>query len=162
MEEKTKEGDILNIIQHKNRVHVILAHSDFVYFSLFLVGILLDLIFNFKILNFAFCVPLGVTFTFFASILILWSQKTSRNFKKENLSKESFSKGPYSITRCPTHWGLFLLTLGFGLIANAIFIVIFSIISFIITKLIYLNHEERILEKKYGNSYKEYKESVKF
>ena len=91
----------------------------------------------------------------------MWSQKTSRKFSKENLCKESFSKGPYFITRCPTHWGLFLLTLGFGLIAHAVFIVIFSIISFVITKLVYLNHEERILEKKYGDPYREYKKSVR-
>ena len=161
MEKEIKE-DILDISQRDNKVHVVLAHSYVVFFMLFLVGVFLDLIFNLKFFNFEFLVPLGIIFILLASILIFWAQKTSRNFKRENLTKESFNKGPYFFTRCPTHLGLFLLTLGFGLIANAIFIVISSAVSFLITKFVYLNHEEAILEKKYGNSYKEYKASVKF
>ena len=161
MDEKIKEGDILNINKHENGVHVILAHSYVVYFSMFLVGTLLDLIFKIKILNYSFMIPVGVVLFLFSSFLIFWAQKTSRNFKKENLTKESFTKGPYSITRCPTHWGLFLLILGFGFMTNAIFIVISSVISFIITKFIYLNHEEEVLEKKYGEPYREYKKSVR-
>jgi len=150
-----------NINPHKDKVHIILAHSYSVYFLFFLTGVLLDIIFKIKILNFYFLIPLGSAFILLASILILWAQKTSRNLKIENLTVKSFSKGPYSITRSPTHWGLFFLIFGFGIMANAIFIVIFSIVAFILTKIIYLKHEEEILEKKYGATYMEYKKEVK-
>jgi len=162
MEKEEQKNNILEINQHKNKVHIVLAHSYSVYLSLFLVGVFLDLVFNLKILNFTFVVPIGIALIFLASLLILWAQRTSRNLKKENLTKETFCKGPYSFTRSPTHWGLFFLTLGFGLIVNAIFIVISTIISFAITKFIYLKKEETILEKKYGAPYIEYKKSVKF
>ena len=36
---------------HKNKVHRVLAHSYFVYFLLFLVGISLDIFFRFKVLS---------------------------------------------------------------------------------------------------------------
>ena len=162
MEKEDQKENILEINQHKNKVHIILAHSYSVFLSLFLVGVFLDLIFNLKILNFSFILPIGVAFIFLASLLILWAQKTSRNLKKENLTKETFFKGPYRFTRSPTHLGLFFLTLGFGLIVNGIFIVISTIISFAITKLVYLKKEETILEKKYGAPYLEYKKAVKF
>lgn len=162
MEKEEKKEDILNINQHKNKVHVVLAHSYFVYFLFFLVGVFLDLIFNIKILNSPVMVSIGVILILLATALIFWAQKNSRNLEKETLTKESFCNGPYCITRSPTHWGLFLLMLGFGITINAIFIIITTIISFVITRLIYLKKEEGILEKKYGIPYIEYKKLVRF
>jgi protein-S-isoprenylcysteine O-methyltransferase Ste14 len=153
--EEAKEN-ILNINQH-----VVLAYSYSVYFVLFLVGVFLDLIFNIKIFNFSLMVPVGIALILLATLLIFWAQRTSRNLEKETLTKESFCKGPYRFTRSPTHWGLFFLMLGFGIIINAIFIIISTFISFILTKFIFLKREETILEKKYGTPYLEYKQSVK-
>ena len=162
MENMGTKGDILGENQHKNKVHRILANSYSVSFLFFLAGVLLDLLFKLKFLNFSFMVPTGIVLIFLASLLILWAQKTSRNLKKENLSKESFNKGPYAFTRSPTHWGLFFLMFGFGIMNSAVFIVTLSIISFIFTKFIYLKKEEIILEKKYGAPYLEYKKLVRF
>ena len=148
--------------QSKNKVHKILASSYTVYFLLFLIGVFLDLFLKLKFFNFFFMVPIGVSLIFLASLFILWAQKTSRNLKKENLTKESFYKGPYCFTRSPTHLGLFLLMLGFGIMNSSTLIVIFSIFSFIITRLVYLQKEEKILEKKYGAPYIEYKKLVQF
>lgn len=161
MEKEEKKEDILNINQRKNRVHVVLAYSYSVYFVLFLVGVFLDLIFNIKIFNFPAMVSIGVILILLATALIFWAQRTSRNLEKEILTKESFCKGPYRFTRSPTHWGLFLLMLGFGIIINAIFIIISTFISLILTKFLFLKREEAILEKKYGAPYLEYKKSVK-
>lgn len=148
--------------QHKDKVHKILAHSYTVFFLFFLAGVFLDLIFNLKLLDFSFLAPVGAIFIIFASLIIFWAQKTSRNLKKEILTKETFYKGPYRFSRAPTHWGLFFLMLGFGIMTGAFFIIISTIFSFIFTKLVYLNKEEAILEKKYGAPYLEYKKMVKF
>jgi protein-S-isoprenylcysteine O-methyltransferase Ste14 len=101
-------------------------------------------------------------FLIFGTFLIFWAQKSSHSFKKETINKEIFCNGPYCYTRTPTHYGLFLLTLGFGMINDAFFIVIFSIISFIITKFVFIRKEEKILALKYGEPYLEYKKTVKF
>ena len=105
---------------------------------------------------------MGFIFLIFGTFLVFWAQKTSRHLNIENITKETFCHGPYRYTRSPTHWGLFLLMLGFGMIANAFFIVLFSIISFLITKLVFLKKEEKVLAAKYGTPYLEYKKSVKF
>jgi len=107
------------------RVHKILAHSYTVYLILFLIGVSLDIIFRFKVFTSPAVVPIGFVFLIFASFLIFWAQKSSRNLDIQHLSKETFCKGPYCYTRHPTHWGLFFLILGFGIIANAFFIILF-------------------------------------
>ncbi len=61
----------------------------------------------------------------------------------------------------PTHWGLFALMFGFGFIINATFIITTTLISFLLTKFIFLNKEEKILSQKYGDKYIEYKKDVK-
>ncbi len=152
----------MNVNPDKDKVHIVLAHSYSVYFLLFLAGVFLDLIFNLKIFNFPFMMPLGVVLILLATLLIFWAQRTSRNLNKETLTPETFMKGPYRYSRSPTHWGLFFLMLGFGLLNGAIFIVIFAFIAFFLTKLVYLKKEEAILLKKYGAPYSEYKQIVKF
>ncbi len=147
---------------HKNKVHHILAHSYAVYFVLFLIGVFFDFIFPVKYFSNPITMPTGVILLVCAAFLILWAQKTSRDLNKNDLNKETFYKGPYRYTRSPTHWGLFLLMLGFGIIANALFVVLSTLISFLITKFIFLNKQEAILAEKYGAPYLEYKKMVKF
>ncbi len=146
---------------HKNKVHRILANSYTFYFILFLAGVLLDFIFPIKIFSNSDIVLFGVILLIFSTLLIIWAQKSSRNLDIKNLSKETFCKGPYCYTRSPTHWGLFFLILGFGIVANAFFVVLTTVISFVISKLVFVRKQENVLAQKYGAPYLEYKKSVK-
>jgi protein-S-isoprenylcysteine O-methyltransferase Ste14 len=143
-------------------VHQILAHSYMTHLLLFLAGVVLDLIFNFKFFSSSFWAPFGVYFLILGTVLIIWAQKTSRGLNRCNVSKETFSQGPYRYTRVPTNFGLFFLVLGFGLITNAFFVVLSSFISFLVSKFVFLDKQEKILALKYGAPYLEYKKSVKF
>ena len=149
----------------KLSVHAIQAHSYTFYFIMLLIAIFLDFIFPIGIPYQSVLMPISVIFLIIASILIIWAQKASNKFKKENtkenITKEAFYNGPYSFTKNPTHWGLFILMIGFGILANAFFIILSTIISFIVTKLVFLKKEELILADKYGDLYLEYKKSVK-
>lgn len=155
---------------HKNKVHKILAHSYLSYFIFFLAGVFLDLIFPAQgwsafggsIFHGIWPVYFGALILILATMLIVWAQRTTRNLSKEALSRETFSRGPYKYTRSPTHWGLFLLMLGFGFMANAPFVVLFSIVSLLVSKVWFLNKQEEILADKYGAHYVEYKKFVKF
>lgn len=147
----------------KNIVHRILAHSYFFYFLSFLIAVSLDIIFPIKIFHNTIMVFVGLFLLVFASILILWAQKTSLDLKnKEEIKRESFCHGPYCYTRTPTHWGLFLLMLGFGFLINALFVIIFTIFSLFVTKLVFLKKQEHAMVNKYGTAYEEYKKLVKF
>jgi protein-S-isoprenylcysteine O-methyltransferase Ste14 len=146
---------------HIYKVHRILAHSYSMYFLLFLTGVILDGIFDVRIFSGQVPVWVGFGFLVLATLLIVWAQGTSRNLKIENLTKETFCRGPYCYTRSPTHWGLFFLMLGFGLVSNALFVVVLTVLAFIITRLTFLKKEEDALAHKYGSPYLEYKKSVK-
>lgn len=151
-----------NKVHPQHAVHHTLAHSYSVYFLFLLGGVFLDLIFPVRVFKSDIMVVLGLVFLTLATLLIFWAQHTSRNLKIDSLKKESFCKGPYCYTRTPTHWGLFFLTLGFGFVLNAFFVILFTLVSFFITKYTFLRREERILAHRYGEPYLEYKKSVRF
>ena len=142
-------------------VHKVLAHSYAVHFLFFLAGVCLDLIFNLKVFKSSVVVSLGFVLLAFGTFIVIWAQKTSRSLKKENITRETFFHGPYCYTRSPTHWGLFLLMLGFGMVINAFFVMVLSLVAFVFTKMTFLHKEEEILALKYGVPYLEYKKSVK-
>lgn len=150
-----------NTASHKNRVHFVLAHSYSLYFLLLLVGIGLDLIFGYKVFADSIMVPIGVVLLVFGSFLSFWAQLSSRKLDKNNLTKEAFTRGPYSFSRHPTHWGLFFMIFGFGVMINATFVILSTVISFLISKLFFISKQEDILASKYGAPYTEYKKSVK-
>ncbi|MBU0998955.1 hypothetical protein KKG24_01410 [Patescibacteria group bacterium] len=146
----------------KHNIHQVLAHSYATHLFLFLIGVILDLIFNFKFFNNFWEVPTGIFFLTLGTFLILWAQQTSRKLDKCNVNKETFRQGPYRYTRVPTNFGLFFLVLGFGLVINAFFVILSAFISFLISKFIFLAEQEKILAEKYGTPYLEYKKTVKF
>jgi protein-S-isoprenylcysteine O-methyltransferase Ste14 len=155
------ENDNKNCVQ-KQSIHQVLAHSYATHLILFLVGAILDLIFNFKFFYGSLLAPLGISFLIFGTLLVFWAQKTSRNLNKSNISPETFRQGPYRYTRVPTNFGLFFLVFGFGLIINAFFVVLSALISFFISKFIFLEKQEKLLALKYGAPYLEYKKIVRF
>jgi len=146
----------------KNKIHGILAHSYFFYFISFLLGLFLDFMFPVQFYEKVIMASVGTVFLVFGTFLIFWAQKSSGKLQKENMTKESFCNGPYRYTRSPTHFGLFLLMFGFGIIINALFVIVFTTISFFITKFVFLRKEEKVLVEKYGTPYIEYQKSVKF
>ena len=147
---------------HKNKVHKILARSYSVYFFFFLLGVYLNLAFNFKVFRSSIVSPIGFCFLILGTFLIFWAQNTSRNLNTQNLTKETFSQGPYRFTSTPTNFGLFFLMLGFGMVANSFFIIVCSCVAFMIARFVFLEREEKVLAEKYGVPYLEYKKMVKF
>lgn len=144
------------------KVHHILAHSYTFFFTLLILGIILDIIFKYRIVSSPIIMYIGFIFLILSTVLIYWAQKTSNNLKIENMTSDTFCKGPYCYTRVPTHLGLFFMAFGFGLILNATFVIVTSIVSFVVNKYVFLEEEEKILEKKYGAPYLEYKKKIKF
>ncbi len=148
---------------HKNNVHKILAHSYTVYFVLLLVGVGLDIIFKVKIFADSVMVPVGLFFLILSTALIIWAQKSGNELTKVAEKRaEHFYRGPYRYTRIPTHCGLLLLILGFGIVTNSFFVILSMIVAFLISKFLFVDKYHKILEEKYGTAYQEYKKLVKF
>lgn len=150
-----------NNTPHRHAIHSTLAHSYYFHLVTLLLGVALDIFFPVKILNVSFMVPVGFFMLFIATIIVVWAQFSYRNLEGKEVTKEHFSHGAYCYTRNPTHWGIFILILGFGFIMNAFFIIVLSLISAILTKLVFLKKHESVMQYIFGAPYQEYKKSVK-
>lgn len=158
---RENKGKIEENNPHKNKVHKILAHSYLFLFVSFIFGLFVDSIFPLKFSSASHPI-FGFILIILGTLIVFWAQRASIRLSKENMSKETFLRGPYRFSRSPTHLGIFLMMFGFGITTDSFFIIFFSIISILVAKLFFLKKQERILEEKYGEPYKEYKKQVKF
>ena len=156
-----------NMGAHTKTVHYVLAKSYFLFFVAVLVGMFLDVLYPLQISANNPPVLLGGVMILLGTFVIAWAQKTSRagaTERKDNtetLTHEHFLQGPYKYLRSPTHAGLTLLVVGYGLLSNELFVVLTTIVFAVISRVVYVARQEKMLEDKYGDSYKEYKSKVK-
>lgn len=151
-------------VKRKQTVHFVLLHSYLIFLIAIVLGVFLDITFRIKIFSDNIYQYIGFGMLIVSSIIIYWAQSTSANYQERIHKKEGrshFEFGPYRYLRSPTHFGLFIMTLGFSLIINSLFGVILTLIAYAITKLFFLRKEEKILENKYGEVYREYKKKVR-
>lgn len=144
-------------------IHELLAHSYMVFFVSFLFGVILEV--EFPLSKNFMDIGIGYTLLFLGTVLVLWAQNTSRSGKKErlsgNVSSSNFFKGPYKITRTPTHLGMLLTVLGAGFVWGSLWMICGSVVAYLITKFTFVKKEEEILEERYGAPYLEYKKKIK-
>jgi protein-S-isoprenylcysteine O-methyltransferase Ste14 len=161
MENKEEKG---NIEERGGMVHFILLHSYMVFLFAVVLGALFDTFLKKPLFSDDVYPNLGFCMIIIGSVLIYWAQKTSSNSRKKTQkdnSKAYFASGPYRYLRSPTHLGLFIMTLGLGFLINSFFSVVFTIIAYFITKWVFLKKEEKVLERKYGQVYRDYKKKVR-
>lgn len=144
------------------RIQSILAHSYSSFFLFFIIGVILDLIFSVRIFPSSFAEPFGIFSIAVGSLVIFWAQRRPPILHVPEVTTENFCRGPYCYSRNPTHWGLFFLVLGFGIIANAFFVVVLTVLSFLVSKLLILKKHDMVMRENYGQAYKDYKNKVKF
>ncbi|MFA5751133.1 MAG: methyltransferase [Candidatus Paceibacterota bacterium] len=147
---------------YKNKIHIVFLHSYFWFFVFFLVGVFLNILYPIKIFHSQVFSPLGFFVIILASLLVLWAQRSSRRLDKKNITKETFCNGPYKYTRHPTQTGLFLLLLGFGIMTNSLYMIIVTVLYYFFAREKFLKEEDKILEAKYGEPFREYKKTIKF
>jgi len=141
----------------KGKIHFVLSNSYLVFLFAVVFGVVFDIIIPLDIFSGEAFQYVGLIMIILGSLLVYWAQSTSGNSK----NKVGFENGPYKYLRSPTHFGLFVMTLGLALIINSPFSVFFTVIAHIVTKLIFIKKEEKLLEEKYGEDYLNYKKKVK-
>lgn len=155
----------MDIFKKIKKVSQITVYPPILYFTGLLIGLFLHFICPLDVGEKKITPFIGIFLIIFATFLILWAQKTARNFNKsqneENPTGHGFHKGPYNYTRNPTYLGLTMMILGFGFIVQSFWIIIINVIPFAFTYFLFLKKEEKLLEKKHGGNYLKYKKSVK-
>jgi protein-S-isoprenylcysteine O-methyltransferase Ste14 len=145
-------------------IHYLLFHSYAVFLFAVVLGALFDLFINFKIFTDSIYQSIGLGMIILGTMLIYWAQNTSSPYKERIIkekTRSSFEFGPYRYIRNPTYLGLFIMTIGLGLILGSVFSVVFTFVVFFITKIFFIKKEEQLLEGKYGQVYRDYKKKVR-
>jgi len=152
------------VLLNKGTTHFILSHSYLTFLFAFMLGVTFDVFFPTKFFLDVTYQNLGVFMILTGTGLIYWATKASNTLKKDkkdnNVTTKSFENGPYKYLLNPTHFGLFIMNLGFGFIINSPFSIIFIVITHFVTKIVFLHKEEKILEKKYGQVYLNYRKKL--
>jgi protein-S-isoprenylcysteine O-methyltransferase Ste14 len=145
-------------------IHVLLYHSYVVFLFAVVLGVIFDAIFTFgKFQGFLYQI-IGLFMIMIGTFVVFWAQKTT-SYKKSEIQKERdtnfFIKGPYKYTRNPTNFGLSLMSLGLGFVIGSLFAIFFVVVTYLISKLIFIKKQDSILEERYGDVFNEYKKRVK-
>jgi protein-S-isoprenylcysteine O-methyltransferase Ste14 len=159
-----KQKEINN--KKDSMVHFVLLHSYLIFLFAIIIGVFLDSFINKKLFSNNIYQTIGLLMLFVSSIIIYWAQRTSSfHEQKQRINKNDprsyFQFGPYKYLRSPTHFGLFIMALGFSLIINSFFSVVLTIIAHFVTKIFFIKKEEILLEEKYGQVYRDYKRRVR-
>lgn len=151
-------------INKTNLVHVVLGHSYLFYFFGLIVGFLLTALFPYTLPEDS--AAIGYTLIVVGTILTFWAQGTSRSTHEVRQGKDvvhdHFFRGPYKFTRSPTHLGLGVMMLGLALVFNSLMLTITAVLSYFVTRYIFISKEESLLANKYGEHYLTYKKRVPF
>jgi len=154
IENKTKPGS----------VHFLLAHAYSLFFVAIIFGIIVDTLTSINLLEDYKYANIGIVFVFLGTWLVYWAQssssKASRINPKEN-SVEGFAIGPYKYFRNPTYLGLFVMTLGLGILIKSLFSILFVLIAYLLIKFVFIKRERKILVQKYQEIYTKYEDKVK-
>ncbi len=143
-------------------IHVLLSNSYIIFFFAVVLGVIFDALFPIYVFNGIAYEYIGLLMIIVGSYIVYWAQSvTSTTNITDKRDINFFLKGPYKHTRNPTNFGLTLTVLGLGLLINSLFIVIFILIVYAISKLIFIKKQDIILEEKYGDVFREYKRTVK-
>lgn len=143
-------------------VHVLLSNSYIIFFFSVVLGVIFDALFPIRVFNGIAYEYIGLFMIIVGSYIVYWAQSaTSTTNLTDKRDINFFLKGPYKYTRNPTNFGLTFTVLGLGFLINSLFIVIFILIVYFISKLIFIKKQDIILEEKYGDVFREYKRKVK-
>jgi protein-S-isoprenylcysteine O-methyltransferase Ste14 len=106
-----------------------------------------------------------IVFTFTGSLLLLLSfihfKRTGQKPEPWTSTPEIISSGIYRYSRNPMYVGMGLLQLAFAAGFNTWWIILLLPLSLYLVYLIAVRHEELYLEAKFGDTYRQYKDSVR-
>ncbi|MFA5332841.1 MAG: isoprenylcysteine carboxylmethyltransferase family protein [Methanoregula sp.] len=135
----------------------------------FIILLVLSVLLNFVFPVPAFLSPPSTYFGFlivgFGLVLALWSRSLFlKNATTLQLSEEPtvlVTSGPFRLSRNPVYLGMASVLLGVAVVLGTLITLAFPILFVMVIEFFIIPGEERMLEKLFGEPYREYKKSVR-
>ncbi|MCH7731241.1 MAG: isoprenylcysteine carboxylmethyltransferase family protein [Candidatus Marinimicrobia bacterium] len=143
----------------------IVAPPPLIYGASLLLGIILDIIFPTPIGKETFLFPIGWILSGMGLFIVIGSfitfKKAGTDVDPYRPTKTIVTVGPYRFTRNPIYLSLTLLYMGITLLRNTLWPVLFLPLVLGIMHYGVIKREELYLEKKFGETYLDYKSKVR-
>jgi len=145
----------------------IVAKPPVIYAVPFLIGILLNKFFSLKILSSVstsllilswILVVLGF---FLAGWTLLTFLKKGEDVRPEKPTTVIIANGPFRFSRNPIYLSFNITYIGFSLILNNLWLIIFLPFAFLVLRYGVVSKEEQYLERKFGKKYLVYKKRTR-
>jgi len=167
---ENKENQNLNKIIVKGKspiagiVHVILFHNYSIFLLAVVLGVVLDGLFKYNIFNAQIYESIGLIMIILGPALVYWAQSSTTSYKGEpgkERGLDFFLRGPYRYTRNPTNLGVTIMSLGLGFLLKSPISILFILITYLVSRFIFIKKQDLILEEKYGIIFNDYKKKVR-
>ena len=143
----------------------VIAKPPTIYFLAIVVGIVLQLVSPLPIKRLAASLWIGIAINVMGLLVMVVAVKEFRKLQTPedtNLPSTTLViSGPYRYSRNPMYISLTLLLTGTGLALNSWWVLLMFVPLMIIMHAGVISREERYLEQKFGQAYREYKTSVR-
>jgi protein-S-isoprenylcysteine O-methyltransferase Ste14 len=143
----------------------VIAKPPAIYFISILAGILLQMIYSLSILPFLWLSGLGLLFVGVGVAVSIWGDQ---EFKQHDTAVNPdqpptllVTTGPYRFSRNPMYVGLTLIQLGLALTFNNLWLVLALVPTLLVMSRGVIDREEQFLATKFGQTYIDYKNSVR-
>lgn len=101
---------------------------------------------------------LGILLNFWADLVLRRNKTTVKPYERPS---KLITAGPFRFSRNPIYLGLLLIILGVFIILGSLITIIFPIVFIILMDVLFIRKEEKMLEKRFGKKYLEYKQRVR-
>ncbi|MCU0631347.1 MAG: isoprenylcysteine carboxylmethyltransferase family protein [Methanolinea sp.] len=97
--------------------------------------------------------------------LMMWAasvfRKTGTGFQLERGGSALVTSGPFQFSRNPMYLGILIWLIGFAILLGSLVVCVIPVIIFLLAEFILIPIEERRMEERFGEEYREYKGRVR-
>ena len=131
----------------------------------FVLGLICDWLWPWPIARYVYVIPVGVLLVFLVAVLIVMGL---RAFKLHGTTSHPYKEttaiidtGPFRFSRNPGYLTLQILQVALGLLFNSMWILLMTLPALIVVHYVIVLGEEAYLERKFVDSYLDYKSRVR-
>ena len=150
--------------ESRDRADVI-APPPFIYLIALAIGLLVDLLYPVQVLPTPFAIGIGLLLIAAAGPIVISAlrafsgAKTTFGFRKP--ASAIVTNGAYRFSRNPSYVALTLLYIGIAFLVNSVWVLLMVVPAVTLMNFGVIKREERYLEAKFGDEYREYKTTVR-
>ena len=142
-----------------------IAPPAFIYLIALAIGLLVDWLYPFQVLPTPFAIGIGLLLIAAAGPIVISAlgvlSRAKTTFDVRKPTSAIVTNGPYRFSRNPSYVSLTLLYGGIACLVNSLWVLVMVLPAVTVMHFGVIKREERYLEAKFGDEYREYKTTVR-